>query len=173
MIVSPKGRPEGDPRSAKHEGSFSNSSVTSADATLLAFDFGMRRIGVAIGTTRLRTARPLTTIDAEGNTERFAAIGALIDEWQPEALVVGLPLHADGTPHDMTARARRFARQLAGRYGLPVAEVDERFTSELARSALREAGRGGREDRALRDAMAAQIILQAWLDSPHDAPPTA
>jgi putative Holliday junction resolvase len=143
------------------------------DATILAFDFGSRRIGVAIGTTRLRAARPLTTIDAEGNARRFAAIGALIDEWQPERLVVGVPLHADGTPHEMTARARRFARQLAGRYGLPVFEVDERYTSELARSALREAGRGGREDRALRDAVAAELILQAYLDTPHDGAPAA
>lgn len=138
------------------------------DATLLAFDFGTRRIGVALGTTRLRTARALTTIDAEDNERRFAAIAALIDEWQPDALVIGLPLHADGTPHEMTARARRFARQLHGRHKLPVIEVDERFTSELARSALRDAGRGARDERGSRDALAAQIILQAYLDSPHD-----
>jgi len=143
------------------------------DATILAFDFGLRRIGVAIGTTRLRTARPLATIDTEDNARRFAAIGALIDEWQPERLVIGVPLHADGTPHDMTARARRFGRQLASRYRLPVIEVDERYTSELARSALREAGRGGRGDRALRDAVAAQLILQAHLDTPHDGAPAA
>ena len=138
----------------------------SLDATLLGFDFGLRRIGVAVGTTRLRSARPLTTIDAEATSQRFAAIGALIDEWQPDRLVVGIPLHADGTPHELTARARRFARQLAGRHAVPVVEVDERHTTELARSALREAGRGGRNDRALRDAVAAQIILQAYLDSP-------
>jgi putative Holliday junction resolvase len=130
------------------------------DATLLAFDFGVRRIGVALGTTRLGTARPLTTIDAEGNDERFAAIGALIDEWRPDRLVVGVPLHADGTPHEMTARARRFARQLEGRYALPVVEVDERHTTELARTALR-------------DAVAAQLILQAYLDAPHDDRPAA
>ena len=145
----------------------------STDATILAFDFGLRRIGVAIGTTRLRTARALTTIDVEDNARRFTAIGALIDEWQPERLVVGLPLHADGTPHEMTARARRFARQLEGRYGIAVVEVDERYTTELARSALRDAGRGGREDRALRDAMAAELILQAYLDTPHDGSPAA
>jgi putative Holliday junction resolvase len=143
------------------------------DATLLAFDFGVRRIGVALGTTRLGTARPLTTIDAEGNDERFAAIGALIDEWRPDRLVVGVPLHADGTPHEMTARARRFARQLEGRYALPVVEVDERHTTELARTALRDAGKGGREHRALRDAVAAQLILQAYLDAPHDDRPAA
>jgi putative Holliday junction resolvase len=141
------------------------------DATLLAFDFGARRIGVAIGTTRLRTARALTTIDDERTDARFQAIAALIAEWQPQQLVVGVPLHADGTPHDMTARARRFARQLAGRFGLPVIEVDERYTSEIARTELRESGRGGREHRAARDAVAARLILQAYLDSPHDAPP--
>ena len=141
------------------------------DATLLAFDFGARRIGVAVGTTRLRTARPLTTIDTERNDQRFAAIAALIAEWQPDRLVVGLPLHADGTPHEMTARARRFAHQLEGRTGLPVVQVDERHTTELARSALQADGRGGREHRALRDAVAAQLILQAYLDSPDDPRP--
>jgi len=141
------------------------------DATLLAFDFGARRIGVALGTTRLRTARPLTTIETERNDERFAAIAALIAEWQPDRLVVGLPLHADGTPHAMTARARRFAHQLEGRTGLPVVQVDERHTTELARSALQADGRGGREHRALRDAVAAQLILQAYLDTPDDPRP--
>jgi putative Holliday junction resolvase len=141
------------------------------DATLLAFDFGARRIGVALGTTRLRSARPLTTIDTERNDQRFAAIAALIAEWQPDRLVVGLPLHADGTPHAMTARARRFAHQLEGRTGLPVVQVDERHTSELARSALQAEGRGGREHRALRDAVAAQLILQAYLDTPDDPRP--
>ena len=141
------------------------------DATLLAFDFGARRIGVAVGTTRLRTARPLTTIDTERNDQRFAAIAALIAEWQPDRLVVGLPLHADGTPHEMTARARRFAHQLERRTGLPVVQVDERHTTELARSALQADGRGGREHRALRDAVAAQLILQAYLDTPDDPRP--
>jgi putative Holliday junction resolvase len=142
-----------------------------ADATLLAFDFGARRIGVALGTQRLGTARPLTTIDAEAAAPRFAALAALIAQWQPAQLVVGLPVHADGTPHEMTARARRFARQLQGRFGLPVALVDERYTSELARQALSEAGRGGRGHRSERDAVAAQIILQAYLDAPHEAHP--
>ena len=145
--------------------------IQEPDATLLAFDFGARRIGVALGTTRLRTARALTTIDTERNDQRFAAIAALIAEWQPDRLVVGLPLHVDGTPHQMTARARRFAHQLAGRTGLPVVQVDERHTSELARSQLQADGRGGREHRALRDAVAAQLILQAYLDTPDDPRP--
>jgi putative Holliday junction resolvase len=92
----------------------------------------------------------------------------LVAQWKPDRLVVGLPVHADGTPHDMTGRARRFARQLAARYRLPVVEVDERYTSELAASQLRAQGRSSRDERALRDAVAAQIILQAYLDTPHD-----
>jgi putative Holliday junction resolvase len=130
-------------------------------ATVLAFDFGARRVGVAVGNTITRAAQPLATIDEPAQAARFSAIAALIRAWRPERLVVGVPVHADGSPHAMTARARRFARQLGGRFALPVAEVDERHTSEIARAAL--AGRG-RAARAERDALAAQIILQAWLD---------
>jgi putative Holliday junction resolvase len=99
--------------------------------SVLAFDFGTKRIGVAIGTQlaggRAASARPLTTIDAEANDARFAAIGALIADWQPVRLLVGRPLNDDGTPHEMTARCERFANQLRGRFRLPVDEVDERF----------------------------------------------
>jgi putative Holliday junction resolvase len=147
--------------------------ATVPDATFLAFDFGTRRIGVAVGTTRLGQARALGTIDAEQADARFAAIATLVTEWQPQALVVGLPVHADGTPHALTARARRFARQLHGRHALPVLLVDERHTSELAKHALAAAGRGGRAQRGQRDAVAAQIILQAYLDAPHEAQPAA
>ena len=143
--------------------------ATSPDATVLAFDFGTRRIGVATGNTLTRAAQALTTVDAARETERLAAIAALIDEWRPAQLVVGLPVHADGTPHAMTARARRFARDIAARFSLPVALVDERWTSEMADVALRAAGRGGRDGRGARDAAAAQIILQGWFDDAHDA----
>ena len=140
-----------------------------ADATVLAFDFGMRRIGVAVGNTVTRTARPLTTIADDDPARRFAAIAALVDEWQPARLVVGLPVHADGAVHPMTAEARTFAAKLAERFSLPVAFEDERHTSEVARDTLRAAGRGSRRDRSLRDQVAAQIILQAWFDQRHDA----
>ncbi len=139
------------------------------DATILAFDFGTRRIGVAVGNTLTRTAHPLATIEAPDATSRFAAIAGLVDEWEPARLVVGLPVHADGTPHAMTTRARGFARLLEQRFGVPVAMVDERWTSEIARHQLAAAGRGGRAGRAKRDETAAQIILQAWFDEPHDA----
>ena len=131
--------------------------------TVLAFDFGTRRIGVAVGDLATRLAHPLATIERERETDRFDAIAALVAEWTPARFVVGLPVHADGTPHAMTARARRFADALAARFGLPVEPVDERHTTEIAQAAL-SAGRRGRKGRAARDELAAQIILQAWLD---------
>lgn len=134
-----------------------------AEAIVLAFDFGTRRIGVAIGSTLLRQARALATIDEDRVDERFVRIGALIGEWQPGLLVVGVPVHADGAEHAMTARARRFARQLGGRYRLPVAQADERHTTQEA-AALLASSRAGRRGRDGRDALAAQLILQGWFD---------
>ena len=100
-----------------------------APSLFLAFDFGTRRGGVARGNSLTHSATPLTTLAQDGNEARIAAIGKLIAEWQPAALVVGVPRHPDGAPHDNTRRARRFARQLHGRFGLPVHEVDERYTT--------------------------------------------
>jgi putative Holliday junction resolvase len=99
--------------------------------TLLAFDYGLKRTGVASGNTVSGTAQPLTTIHAQGDA-RFPHIDRLIREWQPQALVVGVPFHPDGAEHENTQRARRFARQLHGRFGLPVHEVDERYSSTEA-----------------------------------------
>jgi len=132
--------------------------------TVLAFDFGTRRIGVAVGDLATRLAHPLATIEREREADRFDAIAALLDEWKPARLVVGLPVHADGTPHDMTARAQRFGRQLAGRFGLPVDYADERHTTHAAASTLAEAGMGGSRAKEMRDRVAAQLILQGWLD---------
>lgn len=107
------------------------------DETLLAFDFGLQRIGVALGEVRLGQARALTCIAHEANAARFAAISELITEWQPTRLLVGRPLNDDGSSHDMTARCTRFANQLRGRFALPVEEVDERFSSIEADADLR------------------------------------
>lgn len=120
--------------------------------SFLAFDFGTRRVGVASGNTLLGLAQPLRTIAAEGEA-RFAAIAALLREWQPDALVVGVPLHPDGAPHEQTRRARRFANQLRGRFGLAVHEVDERYTTTEALAA-------GAPDA---DAAAAALILEQHL----------
>ena len=112
--------------------------------TVLAFDFGEKRIGIATGETLLGSAHPLTVIHAESNDDRFAVIGKLIAEWQPEHLVVGLPTHADGTPHEMTRLATKFGERLVRRFNLPVSYADERLTSLDAESRLRETGRNSK-----------------------------
>ena len=122
--------------------------------TFLAFDFGLKRTGVATGNALTRTATPQPTIAAEGDA-RFAAIGNRIREWQPDALVVGIPFHPDGASHENTARALKFARQLRGRFKLPVFEVDERYsTTEALASGAADA-----------DAASACIILEQFLRS--------
>jgi putative Holliday junction resolvase len=123
----------------------------SATSSFLAFDFGTLRVGVATGTGFMRQAQPLRSIAATGDA-RFAAIAALIAEWQPDALVVGVPFHPDGAEHENTLRARRFARQLQGRFHLPVQEVDERYSTT-------EALAGGARDA---DAASAAIILDQF-----------
>lgn len=132
--------------------SSSPSAVSTSHRSFLAFDFGLKRVGVASGNGLTRQATPLRTIAAEGDA-RFAVIGRLIGEWQPDALVVGVPVHPDGAPHDNTHRARRFARQLHGRFRLPVHEVDERYSTT-------EAAAGGARDL---DAASAAIILEQFL----------
>jgi putative Holliday junction resolvase len=122
--------------------------------TYLAFDFGLKRVGVASGNTLTGTAQPLRTVAATGDA-RFAAIARLVVEWQPDALVVGVPFHPDGAEHENTLRARRFARQLHGRLRLDVHEVDERYTTT-------EAHADGAEDL---DAASATLILEQYLRS--------
>jgi putative holliday junction resolvase len=109
--------------------------LAAAPSLFLAFDFGTKRIGVASGNTVTRSATALTTLAQSNEDARFNAIGQLITEWQPAALVVGVPRHPDGAPHDNTRRAERFARQLHGRFGLDVHEVDERYTTTEALAA--------------------------------------
>jgi putative holliday junction resolvase len=135
------------------------SSPASPPLSFLAFDFGTKRVGVATGNTLTRSAQPLRTIAAEGDA-RFDAIGKLIKEWQPDALVVGVPFHPDGAAHENTERARRFARQLHGRFELAVHEVDERYsTTEAASDAVH--GGGSRD----LDAASAAIILNQHLST--------
>lgn len=129
-----------------------------AARSFVAFDYGTRRVGVAVGNTLLGRARPLQTLAAEG-AARFEAIGQLLRQWQPDALVVGVPFHPDGAPHDNTLRAQRFARQLHGRFRLPVHEVDERWSTT---EALSRAGDNGRAEDDV-DAAAAAVILDQYL----------
>ncbi|HEX6632749.1 MAG TPA: Holliday junction resolvase RuvX, partial [Usitatibacter sp.] len=126
--------------------------------TLLAFDFGERRIGVAVGETAVAIANPLGAIDAAANEVRLREIAKLVDEWKPAGIVVGRPRHADGSPHEIAKLAEKFARRLAGRHKLPVALVDETLSSAEAESRLRGARtRGARAGDV--DALAAAIIL--------------
>lgn len=135
--------------------------------TLLGFDYGERRIGVATGQRLSGTASPLTTLHSQNGKPDWEAIGALLREWQPDALVVGEPLGMDGTETDQTRAAQRFARQLEGRFALPVFLVDERLSSREAEGRIRQARGKGHKRRMNKeeiDSMAAQIILQSWLD---------
>jgi putative Holliday junction resolvase len=136
---------------------------------VLAFDFGERFLGVAVGESGVRVAHPLATIDAPVAAARFQAIARLVAEWRPVGLVVGLPLGLEGDRHDLTRRAERFARQLRARFRLPVTLVDERLSSAEAKDRLRAAGRGGRRNKRLVHPMAAQVILQDFFDR-HAAP---
>lgn len=128
--------------------------------TLLGFDYGTRKIGVAVGQTLTGTATPLETLQLVNQQPDWVRIAHLIDEWRPEALVVGLPLDLDDSETDATTPARRFSRQLAGRFSLKVYLADERFTSFEARDRLGHKAKRWEEY----DAMAAKLILETWLD---------
>ncbi|MFC5461243.1 Holliday junction resolvase RuvX [Massilia niabensis] len=121
---------------------------------VFGFDFGIKRIGIAMGNTLTAQAQPLTVVSAIDNATRFKTIGELIEHWRPARLVVGEPLHPDGAEHEMTLRARRFANQLNGRFNLPVELVDERYSSAVISSRRGE----------IIDAKAAAIILQQYFD---------
>ncbi len=133
-------------------------------STVLAFDYGERFVGVAVGDVETSMANPLTHIEARESAPRLAAIEAMVREWRPGRLVVGLPLSLDGKPHAMTAKAQAFGAELASRFALPVEYCDERLSSAAAEENLRAAGRGGRANKHLVHAEAARIILQDWLD---------
>jgi putative holliday junction resolvase len=137
-----------------------------AARTVLAFDFGLQRIGVAVGEPELGTAHPLQGVVAHTQPGRLTAIERLVTEWRPSLLVVGRPLGEDGVPHEMTRRAERFARQLNGRFRLPVEMVDERYSSAEVESRMR-AAYGSRKAASLArgktlDSHAAQIILEQY-----------
>jgi putative Holliday junction resolvase len=132
--------------------------------TVFGFDFGEKRVGVAVGETATGIASPLAAIEEIATERRFAAIGKLVDEWKPALFVVGRPRHADDSEHAVAKLAEKFARRLATRYGVPVAFVDETLSSAIAESQLRESRtRPGRK--ADVDVMAATIILQSFLDT--------
>lgn len=127
--------------------------------TLLGFDYGHLRTGVAVGQTLTQSASALLTLTARNNKPDWDTIDKLIKEWQPDGLVIGVPLHMDGSEQEMTKKAQKFGRQLKARYNLPVYEADERLSSDEAQQNL-----GKSHDKAAIDREAARLILQAWLD---------
>ena len=134
--------------------------------TVLGFDFGERRVGIAVGQSLTGTATPLDTLSYSGLDELIDRIATIIEEWQPDALVVGIPLTADGKEQPMTRSARRFAGKLADRFRRPTHHADERYTSRAAEDRFRElrsAGATRRRDRRRTDAVAAQLIVEQWL----------
>jgi putative Holliday junction resolvase len=133
--------------------------------TVLAFDFGEKRIGVAVGETLLKAAHPVKTIQAETNDAKFSQIAQIIQEWRPSLLVVGLPTHMDGTEHTLTHLAKKFAQRLEGRFNLPVTMIDERLTSVEAAQRLQSAGVKSAKQKNVLDAVAAQSILQSYFEN--------
>jgi len=138
--------------------------VTAPVGTFLGFDYGGRRLGVAVGESVTGAARPLVTLPSRDGQPDWTEVERLISEWRPAALVVGVPFHADGSESTSTRGARRLARRLSGRTGLVVHEVDERLSSHEAAQRLRAAGHGvtSARDKQRLDAVAAQVILETW-----------
>ena len=138
-----------------------------ANETFLAFDYGERRIGVAVGQSVTGTASPLSTVRVQDGEPDWTSIEGIVAAWNPDGLVVGEPLHMDGRPQPMTRRARRFQHDLRSRFGLPVHAADERLTTVEARAELAERGAfrrsGARRARELDHPVAARIILESWL----------
>jgi putative holliday junction resolvase len=137
----------------------------------LGFDYGERYIGVAVGSRQSGSAQPLATLQRRGQEPDWDGISRLVAEWRPQALVVGLPLNMDGTPNPMTRAARRFGNRLKDRYNLPVHMVDERLTTRAAVDSLIEAGVPVRRHRRKVDQLAAQTILQSFLNDDSGAGP--
>jgi len=131
--------------------------------SVLAFDFGLVQIGVAVGNTLLRSTQPLAILRAREGVPDWHTVDLLVREWQPDLLVVGDPLNMDGSDSALCERARKFARRLHGRLGLPVAMVDERLTSFEAKQISREQGHKGNYKRRPIDSQAAELVLQSWL----------
>ncbi len=139
---------------------------TPIGTTVLAFDFGQRRIGIAVGDLATSIASPLTTLCSNSGTQKWSDIGAIIDEWRPGTLIVGVPYNMDGSASALTDLALRFGRQLEGRFGLPVDTVDERLTSREAEAELKRQRRDGLKRRRTSkpdiDKIAARLILETW-----------
>lgn len=139
--------------------------MKSRPATVLAFDFGLRQIGVAVGNCLLDTTQPLAIIAAREGIPDWSLVDRVVSEWQPDLLLVGDPINMDGSESELSTRARKFARRLHGRLGLPVEMADERLSSFEAKQISRERGHRGNFKRQPIDSQAAELVLRAWLEN--------
>lgn len=137
--------------------------MTNSQRTVMAFDYGLSQIGVAIGNCMLATTQPLAVLRAKDGQPQWQVLDDLIKEWRPDILIVGDPLNMDGTASEFSVRAHKFARRLHGRLGLEVALVDERLSSFEAKHNSREQGHRGDYKRQPVDSLAAELILRTWL----------
>jgi putative Holliday junction resolvase len=144
-------------------------SGTPEAGNVLAFDFGERRVGVAVGALQLRLAHPLTTLTVRSDADRIDQVAPLVREWEPVLFVVGVPAHSDARPHELAGRCERFARRLTATFRVPAVLVDETLSSHAASQALTEAGVRGSRQGEMIDQVAAQHILQSYFDSAHAA----
>lgn len=135
---------------------------SSLNVSIMAFDFGTRKIGVAVGQSVTGTAQALPELPARDGQPDWQAVARLIEEWQPDAFVVGVPVQMDGTEFELTQRARKFGQRLHGRFGKPWFAMDERLTSFEAREQQREQRQAGSTKDSLVDSIAASLILQSW-----------
>jgi len=139
--------------------------------TILAFDFGLRQIGVAVGNMQMQTSQPLAIVNAKNGKPDWQAIEKLMEDWQPDLLVIGDPLNMDGSAGEMSDRANKFARRLHGRWGIAIEMADERLSSFEAKQSMRELGhRGDYKDKPI-DSYAAELILQTWYREAAQPPP--
>jgi putative Holliday junction resolvase len=139
--------------------------LKSRPATVLAFDFGLRQIGVAVGNCLLDTTQPLAIIAAREGIPDWSLVDRVVSEWQPDLLLVGDPINMDGSESELSTRARKFARRLHGRLGLPIEMADERLSSFEAKQISRERGHRGNFKRQPIDSQAAELVLRAWLEN--------
>jgi putative Holliday junction resolvase len=137
--------------------------VNQSIRTIIAFDFGLRQIGIAVGNAVTASTQPLTTIRAKEGIPQWPEVEKILKEWQPDMIVVGEPLNMDGSDGELTERARKFGRRVHGRFGLPVENMDERLSSFEAKQSLRELGHSGDYKTSPIDSYAAELILRTWM----------
>ena len=134
------------------------------EGNVIGFDFGQKRIGVAVGNNISKTAQALITIESSSNNQKFEAIQKIMEEWQPISIVVGVPFNIDGSEHKVTNLSKKFAKQLEQKYSLPTHLIDERYTSIEASHAIKDKKIDLKKKKLLIDQIAAKIILQSYLD---------